>query len=232
MRAWLSGDWAVNRGAYFAGCLDEKRNRVGEWQRIPDGWGTYLAHDFGSSAPSVTYIVARSPGDEVGGVWYPRNSLVLVDELATNKPGNLNVGLGWTVPVLADAIRDMCRRWDVYATGVADDAIFAKGGHSAGSIADEFTRERVHFQPAKKADRITGWNTMKRLLQHAGAPDRAGLYVSTRCRYWWDTVPALPRDPKRIEDVDSSGPDHGADACRYGCFRQAPALTMKMGRAY
>lgn len=41
----------------------------------------------------------------------------------------------------------------------------------------------------------------------------------------------LPRDPKRIEDVDSTGPDHGADAIRYGCLRRAEAMTMHMGRA-
>jgi hypothetical protein len=29
-------------------------------------------------------------------------------------------------------------------------------------------------------------------------------------------VPYLARDTKRVEDVDSSGPDHAADACRYG----------------
>jgi len=29
----------------------------------------------------------------------------------------------------------------------------------------------------------------------------------------------LARNQKRVEDVDSSGPDHGADAVRYGCLR-------------
>jgi hypothetical protein len=29
------------------------------------------------------------------------------------------------------------------------------------------------------------------------------------------TVPFLPRDPRRVEDVDSRGPDHAADARRY-----------------
>jgi hypothetical protein len=33
------------------------------------------------------------------------------------------------------------------------------------------------------------------------------------------TVPYLARDQKRIEDVDSSGPDHAADAARYACLR-------------
>jgi len=125
LRAWVEGDWAVARGAYFAAVLDESRNAVDPWQAIPEGWETHLAHDFGSSAPSVTYIVAKSPGDTVGGRYFPRGSLVLVDELATVKGEDLNTGLGWTVPVLAEEIRAMCKRWHVQPTGCADDAIFA-----------------------------------------------------------------------------------------------------------
>lgn len=45
-------------------------------------------------------------------------------------------------------------------------------------------------------------------------------------------VPYLARDQKRVEDLDSSGPDHGADACRYGILRQRPAMTINIGMAY
>jgi hypothetical protein len=90
---------------------------------------------------------------------------------------------------------------------------------STGSIVDEFTRGGVFFRPAKKADRITGWNMMRRLLQDAGKPDVPGLYISCSCGYFWETVPYLGRDIKRVEDVDSQGPDHAADAVRYGCLK-------------
>ena len=62
LRAWLEGDWAVARGAFFASVIDESRNAVATWPFIPEDWDAYLAHDFGSSAPSVTYVVAKSPG--------------------------------------------------------------------------------------------------------------------------------------------------------------------------
>src|SRR5699024_853220 len=89
LRAWLDGDWAVARGAFFAGVLEESRNAFGPWtpesfnnlqagpsERLrpwqqrqlakqrqgADTWQLSLAHDFGSAAPSVTYVVARSPG--------------------------------------------------------------------------------------------------------------------------------------------------------------------------
>lgn len=240
LRAWTAGDWSIARGAYFANVLDEHRNATDPWQAVPrtligyghgNPWPTYLAHDFGSSAPSVTYIVAKSPGGEgPDGRFYPRDSLILIDELATHKRDRLNEGLQWTVPILAEEIIAMCKRWEVKPYGVADDAIFANSGHSAGSIANEFTRCGVLFRPAQKADRLTGWNIMRRLLSDAGKPDVPGLYVSRACEYFWATVPYLARDQKRIEDVDSSGPDHAADAVRYGCLRRdAGIIPVRLG---
>ena len=155
LRAWVDGDWTIARGAYFASVLDEGRNAVDPWKEVPRGWQTYLAHDFGSSAPSVTYVVAVSPGGTgPDGKFYPRDSLVLIDELATCKRDRPSEGLGWTVPILAEEIVAMCKRWKVHARGVADDAIFAQSGHSAGSIASEFSRCGVQFIPAQKADRL------------------------------------------------------------------------------
>lgn len=223
LRAWLEGDWAVNRGAYFASVIEENRNAVPTWQAIPDDWSVYLAHDFGSSAPSVTYLCAISPGTEgPDDRFYPRGSIVLVDELHTARRENPNNGLGWTVPVLGEEIVKWCQHWDVKPEGVADDAIFAKTGSGAGSIADEFQKAGVAFHPAKKADRITGWNIMRRLLADAGKPDRPGLYIARHCEYFWDTVPYLARDQKRVEDLETTGPDHAADAVRYGCLRREP----------
>ena len=120
----------------------------------------------------------------------------------------------------------MCRRWSVGPEGVADDACFAKTGHGAGSIADEFRAAGVDFEPAKKADRLTGWNIMRHLLSNAGKPDVPGLYTARTFTYFWETVPYLGRDQKRVEDVDSSGPDHAADAVRYGCQRERHVMQL------
>lgn len=101
----------------------------------------------------------------------------------------------------------------------ADDSIITKTGSGAGCIADEFQRAGVHFEPARKADPMSGWQRLRRLLADCGKPDRPGLYVSRACRYWWLTAPYAGRDMKRPEDVDSSGADHGLDAMRYGVHR-------------
>ena len=222
------------RGAFFASVLSEQRSGLdpelfspGFHKAARDPWRFFLAHDYGSSAPSVTYVVGRSQGaagpDER---YYPRGSFLLLDELATNEPGSLTNGLDWTIPTLAEAVRDLCSMWNIQAYGVADDAIFQRHGHGAGSIASEFQRERVYWSRAHKTRRVDGWQVMRRLLQDAGKPDVPGLYVSLRCKYFWETVPYLSRDPKRADDVDSRGPDHGADAARYALGETGERVTV------
>jgi hypothetical protein len=229
LRAWLDGDWTVLRGAFFGPVLSESRNAADPWDYIPRGWDFFLAHDYGSSAPSVTYVVAESPGEKgPDGRFYPKDSLILVDELSTSIPGQPSQGLGWTIPILSDAIKEMCKRWKVPPAGVADDAIFSIHGHAGGSIADEFRRFGVYFHPAQKGSRVAGWEIMRRLLADAGKPDRPGLYVSRNCSYFWETVPSLGRDPRRVEDVDTRQPDHGADACRYAVMRRKPITTFRV----
>jgi hypothetical protein len=254
LRAWLDGDWASARGAFFSDVLDEHRNLVPNWDRRPDvepalqdlgaaarheaqrcgtwtprrpglaprwpAWEFFLAHDWGSRAPSVTYWCARSPGAYHDGRFYPRDSIVIFDEHATVATwDDLNRGTAETVPEVAARIRAICAHWGVPATGVADDACFARQGHAAGSVADEFRAAGVTFTAAQKADRFSGWGLMRTLLRQAGELDVPGLYVARRARYFWSTVPFLARDPRRPEDVESRGPDHGADAVRYALCR-------------
>ncbi|NBC05542.1 MAG: hypothetical protein GVY20_17805 [Bacteroidetes bacterium] len=231
LRAWLDGDWTVARGAFFGSVLEENRNAIDPWKEIPkapEGFGKYpgidnrnmwehwLAHDYGSSAPSVTYVMVKSPGGEVNGRYYPKDSIIIVDELATNELDDLSSGMGYTVPVLSERIKELAEKWDIKPEGCADDAIFAQHGSGAGSIADEFKQQGVYFRRAKKADRKTGWEKMRTMLQNAGEPDQPGLYISRSCEYFWNTVPYLGRDPRNAEDLDTRAADHAADAVRYG----------------
>ena len=240
LRAWLDGDWSVMRGAFFGPVLSEERNAVDPWPELPfvsrtvgttikNGWDFFLAHDYGSAAPSVTYLCAESPGAEgPDGFYYPKDSLILIDELATSVPGQPSQGLGWTIPKLADAILEMNQMWGLKsARGVADDACFSQHGHAAGSIANEFRRFKVYFSEARKGGRQAGWEIMRRLLADAGKPDVPGLYISRRCSYFWETVPSLGRDPRKQEDLDTRQPDHAADAVRYGCMRRKHTFQAK-----
>lgn len=239
-RAFSEGDWTIKRGAFFAGCLEEERNAFGPWdpaafrtwraQHRDQGWYYYLAHDFGVSAPSCTFVCAVSGGGEgPDGRFYPKDSVLLLDELATDTPGYPNVGLGWTIPRLAEEIKDLAKTWGIPARGCADDASFAKMGHQAGSVADEFTREGVHFRPAKKRDRKSGWQRMRTMLSDAGKADRPGLYISRSCSYFWRTAPFIGRDPRRPDDLDSKDSDHAVDCARYALAHERGGFGVKYG---
>lgn len=236
LKAWLSGDFTSATGSYFGHVFDEKRNVVDLPAKVPideygKPWPTYLALDFGSAAPSVCYLMCESPGGKIGEQFFPRDSLIALDEYAVYRRNNLNQGLGWTAATLGEALKEWCDGWKVSPDGVADDACFAKTGHTGGSIAQEMAAKGVRFYAAQKGERIPGWQALKRMLADAGTPDRPGFFLSRRCEYALQTLPFLARDMKRPEDCDSSGPDHAADALRYALRRFSPAMSINLGYA-
>jgi hypothetical protein len=235
LRAWTTGDWSIARGAFFASCLGD-HNLIEPWDHLPalrwvsatrkQYWGDpYLAHDWGTSAPSVTLLLVESRGAEgIDGRFYPKGSILVLDEFASNEPGNLTRGMGYDVSILADRIKEMCAGWDIRPEGVADDACFARSGMA--SIAQEFRRFGVYFREARKGGRSIGWERMRRMLADAGKLDVPGLYIARNCEYLWATLPYLARDPRKSDDVDTKGPDHGADALRYGVLRRKYQTTV------
>ena len=55
---------------------------------------------------------------------------------------------------------------------------------------------------------------------HAEPPEDACLYVFDTCVHFIRTVPTLPRDTRKIEDVDTEAEDHIADETRYRCMER------------
>lgn len=214
-RAWLQGDWNIARGAYFAGDLDEKVHMLPVmWPHVVTKreWHPFIAMDWGSAAPAVVYVCLRAPGDI--GPW-PKDSIILLDELSTALPDDPNVGMGWPPGMLAEAINEMCRRWNVRPEGVGDDAYGLDE-----SLLSLFKRYGIHLQKPKK-ERIAGWSKMRNMLASARERDgRPGLWISARCRYFWETAPFVQRDAHRPEDIDTHGPDHALDAARYAVMHE------------
>jgi hypothetical protein len=129
-----------------------------------------------------------------GATDIPARLARVVDQLATHRPDNLDMGVGWTAAITGEAIVEMCKRWKIRPEGVADDACFARTGHGAGSIADEFGRVGVRFDPAKKMDRVGGWQYMKKEVgrrrqgRHAGAVHESWLRTSGRPHPAWRAI--------------------------------------------
>jgi phage terminase large subunit len=99
------------------------------------------------------------------------------------------------------------------------------------TLADEYTRERIHLTPANH-NRLAGLNEVREMLawkRLPGAEQRLikppRLQVFEGCVNLIRTLPALPYDNIVVEDVDTDAEDHAYDALRYGlmALSQPPA---------
>ena len=106
---------------------------------------------------------------------------------------------------------------------MADSSIFMRDGRSK-SVADVFADYGVVWEPSSKGpgSRIQGLQEIVDRLANEN------LKVFNTCKHWLRTVPSLPADPKRIEDIDTSAEDHLFDATRYGLMiRRARTVKPK-----
>ena len=93
-----------------------------------------------------------------------------------------------------------------------------------GSIAAAY-RERFGSAVQKADnDRLAGVSLIadKLRVRRDGLPR---LLIYSTCRNLIRTLPALPRDPRHPEDVDTKSEDHAYDALRYLAMRLAGRRT-------
>ena len=224
-RAWLDNDWNVNKGAYFPE-LDEKIHMIAQAKvpEITSAWHPYMSLDFGQSAPCIVSFGGTCPGDVPG---IPRGTVVMFDEISTHNPTDLSMqtGSNWAPDKLADAITEVCGRWNMARNGVADDAM----GYTPNDSLITFFRNQhqINFVRPNKG-RLQGWSLLRNRLVATKEQRPNGILFSDRLEYFWKTVPFLIRDPRRPEDMASDGPDHSADTIRY--WLTTPVVTRVSGR--
>lgn len=212
VKAWLEGDWSAIEGAFFD-CWDARKH-VKEPFAIPTDWTRFRSFDWGSASPfSVGWWAVV--GDDTHGM--PRGALLRYREWYGADPTTRR-GLKLTTEEVARGIlaRD---EGEKIAYSVADPAIFAEDGGPARS--EVFNRNKVYFRPADNRrvsgnGAMGGWDEMRQRLK--GRDGIPMLYAFETCRDFIRTVPTLPHDPKRPEDVDTDAEDHAADEARYACM--------------
>lgn len=212
-KAHRHGDWSAIVGDYFGGVWFADRATFDHHLLPPHLFRDLrLSIDWGSAAPyavvlggQLTYDV-RLPDDRV----MPRDSWVIYDEHFEHDPLNINRGTGRTPGQIAPAVHAMAARSGVRARGVIDSAAEARSaGRQESSISDLWREAGVRVTPAKKGPRVPRMEALKTLMANGE------FWVARRCRFWLATVPALPRDPRLPEDVDTSANDHLLDATSY-----------------
>lgn len=216
--AWLEGSWDLAAGGFFEHVWNKKI--IIEPFDIPESWYIGMSMDWGSWSPSSIGIWAISDGN--GDTPYPRGSMIRIHEVYTakrDKSGKIipNKGNKATNEKLAEILSGLINDYDPFYQ-LADPQMFKEQG--GPSIAKQLKKidNRIRFRPADNA-RIAGWQTMVDMMEEAGKdhPERPGMWVFDTCRQWIRTIPALTRDEKNLEDVNTDLEDHIADESRYMC---------------
>ncbi|MGE0251984.1 MAG: terminase family protein [Dongiaceae bacterium] len=207
VRAWLDGNWDIAAGSFFP-----------EWDVafhvapnfiLPDHWLRFISFDWGSSSPFSAGWWAV-----VGEDYYlpdqrmlSRGTLLRYREwYGADKGGE---GLRLTAEEVARGIVSRTGGAENISYRVADPSIFRADG--GPSIAERMAKAGVLFRPADNA-RLAGWDQLRaRLKDHK-------IACFTSCTDSIRTIPALPHDRAKIEDIDTNAEDHIADEWRYACM--------------
>lgn len=209
--AWLHGNWDIFEGQFFEDFMDRPEHYDDrQWTHvinpfeIPDGWKIYRSFDWGYNRPFACCYFAVSEDDVI------YHFLEIYG--CTKTP---NEGIKWTPAQVFDEIHrvETEHRWlkGRKIIGIADPAIW--DAETGESIAETAAKHQVYFSPGDHK-RIPGWMQM----HYRFAFDENGFpmfYVFTNCKHFIRTIPLLQYDEHKVEDVDTDGEDHIADAVRY-----------------
>lgn len=206
-RAWVEGDWNVFAGQAFTAWRNDRH--VIEPFAIPDYWPRYRGIDWGYAAPFCCLWLAKNPDN---GRFYVYRE-VYVKELSDEKQAKL---------VLA-----MTDQKERIVTTYADPSMWTKRSYqnTITSTADCYRSLGVILTPADN-NRLSGKRKVDRLLMPLpdGLP---GLQVFSTCPNLIRTLPALPYDKVKIEDIDTDAEDHPYDALKYGLSSVAAPTKKK-----
>ncbi|WP_143593682.1 phage terminase large subunit [Synechococcus sp. 1G10] len=238
------GNWATVSGAFFGPVWDVERIKVMDLGGLPLTDRSYNPHnlwltlDWGTRSPS-SLILAYRPRQPIlwGRKQIGANSVILLDEHYTDlrtPDGQRQWNIGdrrTTTATIARAAFLLAERNRIELRDVSrkhrlmDAAMAAEIGSTEGSLGNQLAQQGVSFIAAPKVRRIPGWALVSRMLEAAGDPTAAGLYATPRCESFWATLPVLVHDELHSGDLDTTGPDHTADAIRY-------LLTATVDRTY
>jgi hypothetical protein len=235
VKAMRHGDWNVIAGA-FLDCIREDKHLLPSLTP-PAHWTRYRSIDWGSAKPfSVGWWAIADEDTWLSDIVknlrgyrdrkLPKGSLIRYREwygCRRDDNGNPipNKGLKLSVEAVAKGIkqREQGEKIDEQQSR-ADPSMWKEDGGPSfieRMVAiDNGTGPR--FAPADNS-RVQGWQQLYTRLAWEELDDGDPMmFVTEDCRDWWRTVPALPHDEKKTEDVDSEVEDHAGDDTRYAAM--------------
>lgn len=208
--ALLYGHWDAFEGQVFTEWVDNPdhyEDRINTHViapfSIPLSWPRYMSFDHGFTRPfSVGWWAAD-----------PEGRMYLYKEWY-GSDGTPNKGLEIPPKEIAKGIMERQEyetENNLYIDGVADPAIFDRS--RGDSVADMLRAGGVIFRRGDN-NRLAGKMQVHERLRFddKGKP---GFYVFNTCHDTIRTLPALPYDQFKPEDIDSNAEDHAYDMIRY-----------------
>lgn len=211
-QAWLYGDWDIVAGGMFGDVWDADVHIVEPFE-APKSWRIDRSFDWGSARPYSVGWWAESDGCDIklpDGTTRStqRGDLFRIAELY-GWTGKANEGTRELAVEVARKIKehDSSSGHRVHA-GPADTMIFDT--ENGKCIADDMARIGVSWTRADKrpGSRINGWELLRERLKNSITKEGPGLYVFNTCRQFIRTVPILPRDEAKPDDIDTEAEDH------------------------
>lgn len=212
VRAMLDGDWDIVAG----GAIDDVWNRDKQVLvpfDIPDGWFIDRGYDWGSSKPAACLWFAESDGSSVNGVYYPRGTIFVIREIYFSN-GNANEGNRMLATEQANEIdkidRELEEKGLIVNDGPADSAIYDDS--TGKSIANDMEDMGITWIKSNKkpGSRIQGLQMLRKYLKNSleDNKEEPGIYFFDCCVNTIRTLPVLPRDSKKPDDIDTNAEDH------------------------
>lgn len=238
VKAWLEGNWDIVAGGMFDDLWKDEVHAISPF-KIPSHWKVERAFDWGSSRPFSVGWWTTADGNPVklpnGQVLYfYKGTKIRISEWygwdgkTPNKGLNLvDIDIARRAVQLEHAIEQA--HGVRIQEGPADPSIFAVvNGKSIGAT---LSAAGLHFTAAATGpnSRVIGWETMRRMLKASltHPMEAPGLFVFNSCRQFIRTVPTLPRDSSKIDDVDTESEDHIGDETRYALTQLERTVTMQ-----
>lgn len=232
IKAWISGDWDIVAG----GALDDKWKKhihVVPRFKVPRGWMLDRAFDWGSTHPFSVGWFCEANGEEItiegAGLGQVRTicpakgTIIQIAELYGGKVGT-NTGCKWGAKDIAKAILEVERELErdgwivgkVYP-GPADNQIAEVREATTDTIEKMMADKGVIWEKSDKGpgSRINGLQLVRDRLENSVRREGPGLLFMQNCVASIATIPVLPRDDKKPDDVDTTAEDHAYDMLRY-----------------
>lgn len=249
-KAWLYGDWDVTAGGAIDDIWDSHIHVVPRFV-VPSSWRLDRTYDDGSSHPFSVGWWAEADGTEAtivlsDGTEYtfcPQpGSLIQVFEwygCKKDEKGEFlpNTGLKMSASDIAQGIIDrevsmMANGWIQSQPwpGPADNRIRQVIDVELDTTEKLMSKKGVRWMESDKSpgSRVIGLQLLRDRLEASVKREGPGIYFMSNCVASIEILPTLPRDEKKIDDVDTAAEDHCYDMTRYRVLKGANKAATKV----